>query len=457
MKPVLFADEMAEVDARAQLDTPIEALIERAGAAVARLGIEILGSAYGRRVVVVAGKGHNGDDGRVAARLLARRGAKVREVEVAELTAIPAGTDLVIDAAFGTGFHGEYVAPIVPAGTPVLAVDIPSGLSADLGEAGEGAVQATHTVTFCAIKPGLLLGRGPELVGNCLLEPIGLDPGMPNLHLVDDLDLDAIPARSRDSHKWKSALFVLAGSPEMRGAPDLSVEGALRAGAGMVRTGSPGVRFGASRSKEAVVIGLSADEFANDVHRELQRCNALVVGPGLGLSSAHRSELVALLASTSIPVLIDADALTLLGTREEAMAICRARPGPTILTPHEGEFTRLAGAEPGRDRLGSVRSLAADLSATVLLKGPTTIVANADGTALMSTSGTPQLATAGSGDVLSGVIGALLARGMEPLFAGGVGAHLHGRAARRGLADGLVAGDLPRLVAAVLSARRSAP
>ena len=455
MKPVLFAAEMAEVDARAQASVPIATLIERAGTAVARLAVEILGVAYGKRVIVVAGKGHNGDDGRVAAKLLARRGSKVRTAAVGELAEIPNDVDLVIDAAFGTGFRGDYVAPVVPKGIPVLAVDIPSGLSADLGTASETAVRATHTVTFGALKPGLVLGRGPELIGACVLEPIGLDPGQASVHLIEDLDLDSIPSRDRDAHKWKSAIFVLAGSPQMRGAADLSVEAALRSGAGMVRTGSPGVRPGASRSKEAVAIGLAGDSFASDVAAELARCKVLVVGPGLGLSESHRRELLSLLALTSIPVLLDADALTLLGSREQAMEICRARTGPTILTPHEGEFSRLAGTPPGVDRLASVRALASDLSAIVLLKGPTTIVANPEGTTLFASAGTPRLATAGSGDVLSGIIGALMARGMEPLVAAGVGAHLHGRAAARGLADGLVAGDLPRLVAHVLSARRT--
>lgn len=454
MKPVLFAAEMAEVDAKAQASVPIATLIERAGTAVARLAVEILGISYGKRVVVIAGKGHNGDDGRIAAKLLARRGAKVRIAAPGELAEIPLGCDLVIDAAFGTGFRGDYEAPFVPDGIPVLAVDIPSGLAADLGTAGDHAVRATHTVTFVALKPGLVLGRGPELIGECVLEPIGLDPGVSTVHLVEDLDLDTIPLRLRDTHKWKSALFVLAGSPEMRGAADLSVEAALRAGAGMVRTGSPGVRPGASRSKEAVAIGLSVDAFASDVATELSRCKVLVVGPGLGLSDSHRRELISLLASTSIPVLLDADALTLLGSRAEAMEICRARGGPTILTPHEGEFARIAGEAPGIDRLASVRALASDLCATVLLKGPTTIVANPDGTTLLASAGTSRLATAGSGDVLSGIIGALLARGMEPLFAAGIAAHLHGRAAARGLVEGLVAGDLPRLVASVMSTRR---
>ena len=125
----------------------------------------MLDGTYGSRVLVVAGKGHNGDDGRVAAKLLARRGAKVRVVAPGELVESPDGTDLVIDAAFGTGFHGSYVAPPVPDGVPVLAVDIPSGLGADLGEATDGATEATSTVTFAALKPGLLLGAGPDLVG----------------------------------------------------------------------------------------------------------------------------------------------------------------------------------------------------------------------------------------------------------------------------------------------------
>ena len=457
MKPVLTAAEVAAVDARARVEVPIDVLIERAGTAVARRAIELLGFAYGRRVLVVAGRGHNGDDGRVAARLLQRRGAKVLVVAADELGEVLPGTDLVIDAAFGTGFHGVYAAPLVAAGTPVLAVDIPSGLGADLGDACDGAVHASHTVTFAALKPGLLLGAGPELVGECCLEPIGLETGETGLHLVEDPDLDSIPVRDRSAHKWRSALFVLAGSGGMRGAADLAVAGALRGGAGMVRTGSPGVIPGSSRSREAVALDLADASFATVVLAELQRCQALVVGPGLGLSEAHREQLVELLSRTPLPVLIDADALTLLGGRDEARRICGSRPGPTILTPHDGEFARIADGPPGPDRLAAVRSLAAELSATVLLKGATTIVADPSGEALLAAAGTPQLATAGSGDVLSGVIGALLARGMEPLAAAGIGAHLHGRAARRGLSDGLVAGDLPDLVASLLSERRETP
>jgi NAD(P)H-hydrate epimerase len=420
------------------------------------MAIEMLGSVYGSRVLVVAGKGHNGDDGRVAASVLSRRGARVRIVAVGEIDEVPNGTDLVIDAAFGTGFRGSYVAPRVPDGVRVLAVDIPSGLGADLGEATSGAVRATATVTFAALKPGLLLGAGPDLVGECSIEPIGLEVSSAQLHFVEDLDLDLIPARDRSTHKWKSALFVLAGSAGMRGAPDLSVAGALRAGAGMVRVGTPGVNPGHSGAVEAVAIGLETADFADAVIAELERCRAFVAGPGLGGDGAVRDGLFAVLDAVSTPVLLDADALNLLGPRSAAAAVLKRRRGPTILTPHDGEFARLAGAAPGVDRLGEVRALASDLGATVLLKGSTTVVADPSGEALLVTSGTPQLATAGSGDVLSGVIGAMLARGLDPLLAAGLGAHLHGRAARAGLADGLVSSDLPLLIAEVLSSRRRA-
>jgi ADP-dependent NAD(P)H-hydrate dehydratase / NAD(P)H-hydrate epimerase len=454
MKPVLFAAEMAEVDAAALNDVTIDVLVERAGWAVARRAFEMLDGTYGSRVLVIAGKGHNGDDGRVAAKLLARRGAKVRIVAPGELGRVPDGTDLVIDAAFGTGFHGSYVAPSVPDGVPVLAVDIPSGLGADLGEASDKATKATSTVTFAALKPGLLLGAGPDLVGTCVIEPIGLSVGPTRLNLVEDLDLDEIPVRDRAAHKWKSAVFVLAGSPGMRGAPELSVSGALRAGAGMIRVATPGVSPGESNQTEAVAIGLERSGFAQLVLAEVARCRAFVAGPGLGSDGEVREALFEILEKATVPVVLDADALNMLGGRKDAAAVLRRRGGPTILTPHEGEFARLSGGPPGADRLGEVRALAVEFGATVLLKGSTTVVADESGAALLVTSGTPRLATAGSGDVLSGVIGAMLARGLPPLRAAGIGAHLHGRAARTGLADGLVSGDLPLLVAGVLSERR---
>jgi NAD(P)H-hydrate epimerase len=454
MKPVLSAAEMADVDAAALRDTTIDALIERAGWAVARRAFELVDVVYGARVLVVAGKGHNGDDGRVAARLLARRGAKVEVVSPGEVRDVPRGVDLVIDAAFGTGFHGSYDAPRVRDAIPVLAVDIPSGLGADFGEACGGATRATSTVTFAALKPGLLLGAGPAHVGSCVIEPIGLAVASSRVHLVEDADLDLIPTRDRNTHKWKSAVFVLAGSASMRGAPELSVAGALRAGAGMIRVATPGVRPGRSDSIEAVALGLDERDFAAVVLDELDRCRAMVAGPGLGSDEAVRDSLFEILEKATVPVLLDADALNMLGGRKDAAAVLRRRAGPTVLTPHEGEFARLCGAAPSADRIGDVRALAEEFAATVLLKGPTTVVADPDGEVLLVTAGTPQLATAGSGDVLSGVIGAMLARGLEPLRAAGVGAHLHGRAARHGLADGLVAGDLPLLVAGVLSSRR---
>jgi NAD(P)H-hydrate epimerase len=455
MKPVLSAAEMAEVDAAALREVTLDVLVERAGWAVARRAFEMLDVVYGSSVLVVAGKGHNGDDGRVAAKLLERRGAKVRTVAPGELREVPRGIDLVIDAAFGTGFRGSYVAPIVPDSIPVLAVDIPSGLSADLGEAADEATRATSTVTFAALKSGLVLGKGPDLVGTCVIEPIGLVVPTSRVNLVEDLDLDEIPARERSTHKWKSAVFVLAGSPSMRGAPELAVAGALRSGAGMIRVATPGVSPGRSDSIEAVALGLDRGNFAQVVLDELARCRALVAGPGLGNDTEVRDALFQILEKATVPVLLDADALNMLGDRKDAAAVLSRRGGPTILTPHDGEFARLSGAPPSADRIGDVRALAADFGATVLLKGSTTIVADADGEVLLVTAGTPRLATAGSGDVLSGIIGAMLARGLAPFRAAGIGAHLHGRAARTGLADGLLASDLPMLVAGVLSSRRA--
>jgi hydroxyethylthiazole kinase-like uncharacterized protein yjeF len=451
MRPVVTVAEMRAIDAAAR--EPAEVLIGRAGRAVAQRALQMLGSGYGRRVVVVAGKGNNGADGRAAASRLRRRGALVTVVDAASgLRALPP-SDLVVDAAYGTGFHGDYWAPD-PGGAPVLAVDIPSGVAGDTGACGDGAVVADATVTFAALKPGLLLGAGAERAGAISVADIGLGVYDAHIHLVSDGDVvSGLPRRRREAHKWQSAVLVVAGSPGMLGAPSLASTAALRAGSGYVRLGVPGGALSELPRAEAVGVSLPAEGWDAEALVALERCRALVVGPGLGRSEATAAAVRRLVARAPVPVVVDADGLYAIGGREELARICSEREQPTVVTPHDGEFARLAGGPPGEDRIAAATDLASTTGAVVLLKGSTTIVADGRGAGrvLLAAAGSARLATAGTGDVLSGIIGALLAQGLGAPEATAFGAHLHGAAAQRGHAVGLVAGDLPDLVATWLS------
>ncbi len=438
MQPVLTPEEMGAVDAEAP--EPVEVLIGRAASAVARQALDLLGGAYGRRVVVVAGKGNNGNDGRAAARLLERRGVRTVVIPVAEAPERLPASDLVIDAAFGTGFHGEYRPPD-PSGAPVLAVDIPSGVDGLTGAVASGAVQAVRTITFAALKPGLLFHGGRALAGEVVLADIGLDVSRARVGLVERADVAGwVPPRPPDAHKWRAAVVVAAGSPGMTGAAHLAARAAQRAGAGMVRVASPGLDHDPGLPTEAVGIATPPAGWDTVVLDQLDRARALVLGPGLGRSAPTETAVLQVVASARVPVLVDGDGLSALG--DDPAAALAGRSGPTVLTPHDGEFARLTGHPPGDDRLAAARGLAASTGAIVLLKGPTTVVAHPDGRALLSTAGDARLATAGTGDVLSGVIGALLAQGVPAFEAAASGAWLHGRAARRGPRRGLVASDV---------------
>ncbi|HEY2427856.1 MAG TPA: NAD(P)H-hydrate dehydratase, partial [Acidimicrobiales bacterium] len=416
VRPVVSVAEMREADARAPV--PVDVLVVRAGRAVSGAAVRLLGGAYGRRVAVIAGKGNNGADARAAAGFLARRGARVTLLEAAAGGAVK-GSDLVIDGAYGTGFHGSYPAPD-PGGAPVLAIDIPSGVNGDTGVAAPGAVRADATVTMAALKPGLLVGEGRERAGVVEVADIGLPVGATAAHLVGDEDLGWIPSRPLTTHKWASAVWVVAGSPGMRGAPALCARAAQRAGAGMVRLGTPGLLASEHPPGEAVAVGLPADGWDEEVLGELGRFKALVMGPGLGRSEAVRRAVRGLVAAATVPTVVDADGLNALGEAAGIAPLVAARPagaGPVVLTPHDGEFTRLAGHPPGEDRMAAARDLAARCGAVVLLKGSTTVVAAPDGDVLLVTAGDARLATAGTGDVLSGVIGAFLAVGISGLRA----------------------------------------
>ncbi|HEY1990215.1 MAG TPA: NAD(P)H-hydrate dehydratase [Acidimicrobiales bacterium] len=440
---------MQSVDRQAQASTPVEVLIERAGQAVAVAGLQMMGGAYGRRVLVVAGKGNNGADGRVAAGKLRRRGARVTVVDAGGGD-IGGEWDLVIDAAYGTGFRGEYQAPSVVSGTPVLAVDIPSGVLGDTGEAAGTPLRADRTVTFAARKPGLLQGDGVDLAGRVSVADIGLPVGPAELQLMEDTDVARLlPPRRRNDHKWSSAVLIVAGSPGMTGAAGLCAQAAMRTGAGMVRLGVPGGDLADTPSSEAVSVALPGRGWSAAALEASHRCSSMVVGPGIGRDPETAEEVRRLVAAADIPVVIDADGLFALGLLDDAHSL--EHQAPVVLTPHDGEYQRLMGAPPGPDRFGAARRLARAAGTVALVKGSTTAVAEPSGAARVSMSGSPRLATAGTGDVLSGVIGAMVARGVAPLEAAALGAHVHGRAADRGPRQGLVAGDLPVLVSSVLS------
>lgn len=454
MIPVLTPQQMTEVDRNAP--EPFEVLVDRAATKVAMAAVDLLGTTYGRRVVVIAGPGNNGADGRIAAAKLRRRGVRVTVLDALEpldsqSNSLLSGVGLVIDAAFGTGFRGEFTFPEV-SGVPVLAVDIPSGVSGLTGEASGRPPQATATVTFAALKPGLLFGDGRHLSGQVRVVDIGLDATDTKVHLVEESDVATwIPVRNADSHKWKNAVWIFAGSPGMSGAARLSCTAAFRSGAGYVRhTTAPesasssvvSSRVGSSPMDGTEVVShpLDLDDWVEAVTTDGHRFGAIVVGPGLGRDVQVSEAVRGLVAVDGPPMVIDGDGLTALG--RDASSLIRSRNAATILTPHDGEFEALTGHRPGPDRISEVKQLAADTGATVLLKGPTTTVASPDGSVLLSNSGDQRLATAGTGDVLTGVIAANLASGMDPLRAAASAAFIHGLAGGLGPRRGLIASDV---------------
>ena len=393
MKPVVRVEEMRAADAEALQRVPEDVLVERAGTAVATWAVRLLGGTYGRRVVVVAGKGNNGADGRVAAARLRRRGARVTVIDAADAPARigPGGAvDLVIDAAYGTGFRGEYHAPAVLPGVRVLAVDIPSGVHGDTGEAHGSPLRADVTVTIAALKTGLLQGDGPLLAGRVEVVDIGVDTSAARAWMVEDADVGRLlPPRPRVAHKWQSAVAVVAGSAGMTGAALLCAHSAYRAGAGMVRLGIPGADPADVTAGEAVEAPLPALAWAPDALTMAARCRAAVVGPGLGRAPETATDVRAVLAGLEVPAVVDADGLFALG-EGDAVAVAlgsRDATAARVLTPHDGEFARLAGGPPGADRIAAAAALARRCGAVVLLKGPVTVVAHPDGTVRLAGAG----------------------------------------------------------------------
>ncbi|MDP9464970.1 MAG: hypothetical protein M3P52_10125, partial [Actinomycetota bacterium] len=330
MLPIVTPEEMAAIDAGAPVRP--EVLIERAGAAVAWAALRMLGGAYGRTVNVLCGKGNNGADGRVAARLLAAKGVRVRIFEVPSCPPALPPSDLVIDAAYGTGFHGSWSPPDV-GDTPVLAVDVPSGVDALTGDIAGEVLAAAHTVTFAALKPGLLMPPGSALAGELELADIGLDVGWARANLVQAADVVGWwPERDDYAHKWRTAVRVIAGSSTMTGAARLVSQAAMRTGAGMVHLSSPGMTL-ADAPTEIVQRPLPSTAWAGAALASLDRFHSLVVGPGLGRSDDTAANIRKLVVDAPLPMVIDGDGLFALGwSSEGATALLRRRTSPTVLT-----------------------------------------------------------------------------------------------------------------------------
>lgn len=456
--PVRQAHSVAQIwaaEAALAARLPPGALMAYAAAGLARACAALLGRVYGARVALLVGSGDNGGDALYAGAALAGRGARVDALLVdparvhggglaalrragGRIAADPAvldRADLVLDAIVGIGATGALrpaaaaLAERAGGGSGlVVAVDLPSGVDPDSGRVAGAAVRADVTVTFGTWKPGLLIDPGGGLAGASTCVDIGLRPylGPPVATSMQDADVAALlpqPGRADDKYR-RGVLGVVAGSPGYPGAAVLAVEGAVRGGAGMVRFVGPASVAAEVRARRPEVVASDGRPSAAG------RVQAWVVGPGLGTDGVARALLDDVLA-TEVPVLIDADALTLLVGRGPLR-----RRAPTLLTPHAGELARLLGTSREvveADRVAMTRRAAAEYDAGVLLKGSTTVVVEPGaGPVQVNGTGSVWLATAGSGDVLSGLTGALMAGGLPAARAGAVAAHLHGLAARIG-------------------------
>jgi hydroxyethylthiazole kinase-like uncharacterized protein yjeF len=488
MIELLTNSEMAQADRRAVAGGIASGeLMENAGRAVA----DHIGRTFptGTRVVVVAGPGNNGGDGYVAARLLASRGCDVRVLRVGlarkgdaaraatkwtgrRADATPedlAGADLILDALFGagldrpvTGAAAAMIEAMNASGAPVVAIDLPSGISGDSGAVMGVAVKARETVTFFRRKRGHLLlpGRlhcGPVHIADIGIPAAVLDEIKPKVFANEiPLWLAHFPRPRLDGHKYdRGHAVAVSGDLSHAGAARLAARGALRAGAGLVTIASPRNALAVNVAASLAVMVRQVDggpalaKFLKD-----PRLNAVVLGPGGGVGAAMQAKVRAALSGERA-VVLDADALTSFAANPAALAkAIKGRKGQaTVLTPHEGEFGRLF------KKLDEVAQVPVKLQKTlagakaiggiIVLKGPDTAVATPDGRAAIAANAPPWLATAGSGDVLSGMIAGLLAQGMPAFEGASAAVWLHGEAATQ-FGPGLISEDLPEALPAVL-------
>jgi hydroxyethylthiazole kinase-like uncharacterized protein yjeF len=453
-----------EAERRAMAALPEGALMQRAAAALTTTCARLLDGVYGARVVLLVGSGDNGGDALFAGARLAARGARVEALLLGKRThddglaafrsaggrvveQLPEQVDLVVDGITGIGGQGGLrpeaarVVERLPGEALVVAVDVPSGVDADTGEVSGAAVTADVTVTFGAVKPGLLVDPGAEHAGVVELVDIGLElPDDAPVEVLQTEDVAAlVPRPDRESDKYRRGVVgVAAGSEQYTGAAVLCTGGAVRGGAGMVRyVGADAPTALVRHHWPEVVVGDG-------------RVQAWTVGSGGGGDAEAR---LAGAFEHQVPLVVDADALAV-------FAAHRGPRPPALLTPHAGELARLLGVEREAieaRRLQHARRAAAELGAVVLLKGSTTVVAHPDGRVRVNPTGTPALGTAGSGDVLAGLCGALLAGGLDPFDAGSLGAWLHGLAGRLASADGapIAASDVVAALPAAFRALRA--
>jgi hydroxyethylthiazole kinase-like uncharacterized protein yjeF len=488
LDPLYDAAEMRACDAWAidEQGVPSLDLMEAASLGLARSTARL--ARPGLPIRVVVGAGNNGGDGLAAARLLREEGRVVDVLAVAQLDELEGdalanlerlpgdppepfdrarldGSGAIVDAILGTGFSGEPREPVASAiaaineqDAPVVACDVPSGVDASTGEVPAGAVRAAATATFHGSKIGLHIAPGAMHPGDVEIVAIGIPRGAPQPHvagLISERVLDLFPRRQRFGSKFDSGVVAIAGgSRGLTGAPTLAALAAARAGAGYVQVAVPDPLQPALALLllEQMAHGLPESDGSHQPEGVKQfldlaaRAGAVVLGPGLGRADSAVAFAREVAAAVEVPLLIDADGLN---AHAGALESLRGRPAPTVLTPHAGELGRLLGRDSAAvdaQRLAAVREAAERSGAVVLLKGDDTIVAAPGGPIAVSPGATPALATAGSGDVLSGLIGALLAKGLAPFEAAALGAIAHARAGRaaaeRHGADHTIAGDV---------------
>jgi hydroxyethylthiazole kinase-like uncharacterized protein yjeF len=509
---VVAADRAAQA-----AGTPVATLMGRAGHALAWAARDLLGGVAGRRVVALAGKGHNGGDamealarlagrgagvealltadedtldaeGRRCVALVRGRGGRVREFDPATAARSLDQADLLVDGLLGTGASGAprgRVAAAIEAANAasamVLAVDIASGVDGSTGEVAAEAVRASATVTFQAAKPGHVLLPGSLHAGRLFVADIGL-PVETTWGITEPDDLagllpDPVAREYRlrgELHKRsRGVLLVVAGASGMGGAPTLAGRAARRSGTGLLVLATPASvaeRVGAA-VPEALTVALPeadggiTERAVGTLARWLGEATAIAIGPGLGRTAATRDAVTELVAITDQPVVVDADALFALGAADVSgegfgpLPVLAEREFPTLLTPHTGEFARLAPGATGT-RLQRATGAARAWGVTILLKGNDTVIASETGEVAVNRTGSAVLATGGTGDVLSGLTGSLLAQGLEPFDAARLGAFVHGLAGRiaaRSLApNSVAAGDVADHLPAAFNELRGA-
>jgi len=460
---------------------PSLTLMENAGRGVAYVIEQNFGPIQNCRVVICCGSGNNGGDGLVLARTLYNRGSVVdvyllrppkttdakknlaflhtlqdRDTSgrldiIVDPKIIPSTADLYVDALFGVGLNRplegdavKIVKTLNSVSSPVVALDLPSGLNADSGILMGETVQATMTVTFSALKPGLLLGKGPEYSGKIEVVDIGLP--LPSILQEDASGIDWIstdqaissllPSRGQQAHKYSAGMvLVIGGSSTFSGAPMLAACAAARAGAGYVACAVPEqiqsilstsmIEIPAIGLPQSSDGGLDSDASLSMIHPWLQKANSVVIGPGLGRHPATELFIHSILQTTSAPLVVDADALPV------AIPLLRSSEHMRdwILTPHAGEFIQMTGEHDVLDRLESAHQWSSIWNCTLVLKGNPTIISHKNKHAVICSTGNPALATAGTGDILAGLCGGMLAQGCDTRSAAIIACHIGGQSA----------------------------